>query len=88
MREAGVNQIDELKVALKTAREQQAAQEQAWRSAMEEEKMKKTTQADKLIEKVKGMEVKQADIRNEMEQKLINLQEQAQEKYKADARRV
>ena len=68
-------------MALETAKEQQITQEQAWRAAVEEEKIEKTTQVNKLIEKVKGMEVKQSEIKHEMEQRLKNLQEQAQERY-------
>ena len=75
------NKIEELKLALEAAKEQQIAQEQAWRAAVEEKKIEKTTQVNRLIEKVKGMEVKQSEIKHDMEQKLRNLQEQAQERY-------
>ena len=72
---------DELKSALEMAKEQQLATEQAWKTAIEEEKMEKLTQVKKLAERVKGMEVKQHEIRQNMEQKLRNVQNQAQEKY-------
>ena len=52
------------------AREQQLASEQAWKTAIEEEKTEKLAQVNKLIERVKGMEVKQHEIRQDMEQKL------------------
>ena len=80
--------IDELKAALEMAREQQLATEQAWRTAIEEEKMQKLAQVNKLVEKVKGMEVKQHEIRQDMEQKLRTLQEQAQEKYQKSVRQM
>ena len=70
-----------MKIALEAAKEQQIVQEQAWRATVEEEKIEKSTQVNKLIEKVKGMEVKQSEIKHEMEKKLKNLQEQAQERY-------
>ena len=70
-----------LKIALEAAKEQQIAQEQAWRASVEEENIEKTTQVNKLIEKVKEMEVKQSKIKHEMEQKFKNLQEQVQERY-------
>ena len=47
------------------AREQQLATEQAWKTAMEEEKLEKLAQVNKLVERVKGMEVKQHEIRQE-----------------------
>ena len=50
--------IDELKAALEMAREQQLAKEQAWKTAIEEEKLEKLAQVNKLVERVKGMEVK------------------------------
>ena len=59
--------IDELKSALEAAREQQAAMEHAWKVAVEEEILEKLAQVNKLIERVKGMEVKQAEIRQYME---------------------
>ena len=80
--------IDELKVALETAREQQLATEQAWKTAIEEEKLEKLAQVNKLVERVKGMEVKQHEIRQDMEQKLRNVQEQAQEKYQKSVRQM
>ena len=40
------------------AREQQLASEQAWKTAIKEEKTEKFAQVNKLIERVKGMEVK------------------------------
>ena len=64
------NKIDELKSALESAREQQAAMEHAWKVAVEEEKTEKLAQVNKLIERVKGVAVKQAEIRQYMEQKL------------------
>ena len=63
------------------AREQQFASEQAWKIAIEEEKTEKLAKVNKLIERVKGMEIKQHEIRQDMEQKLRNVQEQTQEKY-------
>ena len=50
-------QIDELKTALEMAREQQLATEQGWKTAMEKEKLEKLAQVNKLVERVKGMEV-------------------------------
>ena len=55
--------------------------EQAWKTAIEEEKLEKLAQVNKLVEKVKGIEVKQHEVRQDMEQKLRNVQEQAQAKY-------
>ena len=75
------SKVDELKAALEMAREQQLASEQAWKTAVEEEKMEKLAQVHRLMETVKGMEVKQHKIRHDMEQKLRNVQERAQEKY-------
>ena len=80
--------IDELKAALEMAREQQLVTEQAWKTAMEEEKLEKLAQVNKLVERVKGMEVKQHEIRQDMEQKLKNVQEQAQEKYQKSVRQM
>ena len=80
--------IDELKAALEMAREQQLASEQAWKTAIEEKKMEKLAQVNKLIERVKGMEVKQHEIRQDMEKKLRNVQEQAQEKYQKSVRQM
>ena len=70
------SEIDELKAALETAREEQLASEQAWKIAIEEEKTEKLARVNKLIERVKGMEVKQHKIRQDMEQKLRSIQEQ------------
>ena len=70
------------------AREQQLASEQAWKTAIEEEKTEKLAQVNKLIERVKGMEVKQHEIRQDMEQKLINVQEQAQERYQRSVKQM
>ena len=75
-------------MALEMAREQQLATEQAWKTAMEEEKLEKLAQVNKLVERVKGMEVKQHEIRQDMEQKLRSVQEQAQEKYQKSIRQV
>ena len=63
------SKIDELKAALEMAREQQLASEQAWKTTIEEEKMEKLAQVNKLIERVKGMEVQQHEITQDMEQK-------------------
>ena len=82
------SKIDELKAALEMAREQQHASEQAWKTAIEEEKTEKLAQVNKLIEKVKGMEVKQHEIRQDMEQKLRNVQEQMQEKYQKSVKQM
>ena len=82
------NKIEELNAALKMAKEQQAMQEQAWTAAIEEEKVEKTTQVNKLIEKVKSMELKQTEIKQEMEQKLRNLREQSQEKYQRNVQQI
>ena len=70
------------------AREQQLASEQAWKTAIEEEKTEKLVQVNKLIETVKGMEVKQHKIRQDMEQKLRNVQEQTQEKYQKSVKQM
>ena len=63
------------------AREQQLASEEAWKTAIEEEKIEKLAQVNKLIKRVKEMEVKQHEIRQDMEQKLKNVPEKTQEKY-------
>ena len=68
--------IEELETALRTAKEQQHAKERAWKTAVEEEKTEKTAQVNHLIEKVKGMEARQLEIRQEMEQKLTKIREQ------------
>ena len=65
--------IEELDLALKTVREQQAAKEKAWKMAVEEEKSEKTAQVNNLIEKVKGMEMKQIEISQDMERKLTKI---------------
>ena len=80
--------IDELKAPLEMAREQQLAIEQAWKTAIEEEKLEKLAQVNKLVERVKGMEVKQHEIRQDLEKKLRNVQEQAQEKYQKIVRQM
>ena len=82
------SKIDELKAALETAREQQFASEQAWKIASEEEKTEKLAKVNKLIERVKGMEIKQHEIRQDMEQKLRNVQEQTQEKYQKSVKQM
>ena len=43
---------------------------------------------NQLIERVKGMEVKQQEIRQDMERKLQNVQEQAQEKYQKSVKQM
>ena len=50
--------------------------------------MEKLAQVNKLVERVKEMEVKQHKIRQDMEQKLRNVQEQAQEKYQKSVRQM
>ena len=70
------------------AREQQLATEQALKTAIEEEKIEKLAQVNKLAERVKGMEVKQHEIWQDMEQKLRNVQEQAQEKYQKSVKQM
>ena len=55
---------------METVTEQQAATEHAWKTAIEKEKTEKIVQVNNLIEKVKGMEIKQQEIRQDMEQKL------------------
>ena len=67
--------IEELETALKTTKEQQAAREEAWKTAVEEEKTEKTAQVKNLIEKVKGMETKQVEISQDMERKLTKIWE-------------
>ena len=44
------------------ATEQRAATEHAWKTAIENEKTEKLAQVNNLIEKVKGMEIKQQEI--------------------------
>ena len=80
--------IDELKKALETAREQQLASEQAWKTAIKEEKSEKLAQVNQLIERVRGMEIKQQEIRQDMEKKLQNVREQAQEKYQKSVKQM
>ena len=75
------SKIDELKAALEMAREQQAATEDALKTTVEE-KTEKIAQVNKLIERVKGMEVKQQAIKQDMEQKLKTVREQTQENTK------
>ena len=70
------------------AREQQLASEQAWKTAIEEEKTEKLAEVNKLIERVKGMEVKQHEIRQDMEQKLKNVQEKTQEIYQKSIKQM
>ena len=62
------SKIDELKAALETVTEQQAAMEHAWKTAVDKEKTEKIAQVNNLIEKVRGMEIKQQEIRQDMEQ--------------------
>ena len=50
--------------------------------------MEKLAQGNILIERVKGMEVKQHEIRQDMEKKLRNVQEQAQEKYQKSVKQM
>ena len=45
------SKIDELKAALETAKEQQAATEHAWKTAIENEKTEKLAQVNNLIGK-------------------------------------
>ena len=52
---------------METATEQQAATEHAWKTAIEKEKIEKIAQVNNLIEKVNGMEIKQQEIRQDME---------------------
>ena len=73
---------------MEVAREQQLASEHAWKTAIEEEKSEKLAQVNRLIERVKGMEVKQHEIRQDMEKKLRNIQEQAQEKYQKSVKQM
>ena len=73
---------------MEAAKEQQLATEQAWKTAIEEEKLEKLDQVNKLVERVKGMEVKQCGIKQDMEQKLKNVQELAQEKYQKSVRQI
>ena len=80
-----------MKIALETAKEQQITQKQAWRARIEEEKIEKTTQVNKLIEKVKGMEVKQLEIKQdgtEVEKSSGTGAGKVLEKCSIDARRV
>ena len=58
-------------------KEQQLATVRGWKTAMEEEKLEKLDQVNKLVERVKGMEVKQCEIKQDMQQKLKNFQELA-----------
>ena len=61
------SKIDKLKAALEAATEQQAVMEHAWETAIENEKTEKLAQVNNLIEKVKSMEIKQQEIRQDME---------------------
>ena len=70
------------------AREQQPATEHALKITVEEEKTEKIAQVNKLIERVKVMEVKQQEIKQDMEQKLKNVREQTQEKYQMSVRQM
>ena len=51
-------------------------------------KMEKLAQVDKLIERVKGMEVKQNEIRQDMEKNLKNVQEKTQKKYQKSIKQM
>ena len=55
---------------------------------MKKEQLEKLDQVNKLVEKVKGMEVKQSESKRDMEQRLKNAQEIAQEKYQKNVRQI
>ena len=80
--------INELKAALEVAKEQQLAIEQTWRTTMKKEQLEKLDQVNKLVEKIRGMEVKQSEIKQDLEQRLKNAQEIAQEKYQKNVRQI
>ena len=75
------SKIDELGTALEAAKEQQLMAEQAWKTTLEAERLEKLDHVNKLLERVKMMEIKQGEIKQDMEQKLKNVQETAQEKF-------
>ena len=75
------SKIDELRTALEAAKEQQLMAEQAWKTTLEAERLEKLDHVDKLLERVKMMEIKQGEIKQDMEKKLKNVQETAQEKF-------
>ena len=66
---------------MEAAKEQQLMTEQAWKTTLETERLEKLDHVNKLMERVKRMEVKQGEIKQDMEKKLKNVQESAQEKY-------
>ena len=80
--------IDELKAALEVAKEEQLKTEQAWKTALETERLEKLDHVNTLMERVKRMEVKQGEIKQDMEKKLKNVQESAQEKYQKNVRQM
>ena len=73
------SKMDELKAALEAAKEEQLKTEQAWKTALETERLEKLDHVNKLMERVKKMEVKQGEIKQDMEKKLKSVQESAQE---------
>ena len=75
------SKIDELRTALEEAKEQKLAAEQAWKTTLEAERLEKLEQVNKLLERVKMMENKQNEIKQDMEKKLKNVQETAQERF-------
>ena len=75
------SKIDELRTALETANEQKLMAEQNWKTTLETERLEKLDHVNKLLERVKKMEVKQGEIKQDMEQKLKRVQETAQEKF-------
>ena len=75
------SKIDELRAALEVAKEQKLMTEQAWKTTLEAERLEKLEHVNKLLERVKMMEIRQGEIKQDMEKKLKNVQEIAQEKF-------
>ena len=66
---------------MEAAKEQKLTAEQAWKTTLEAERLEKLEHVNKLLERVKMMEIKQNEIKQDMEKKLKNVQEIAQEKF-------
>ena len=75
------SKIDELRTALEAAKEQKMMTEKAWKTTLEAERLEKLEQVNKLLERVKMMEIRQGEIKQDMEKKFKNVQEIAQEKF-------
>ena len=66
---------------MEAEKEQKLMTEQAWKTTLEAERLEKLEHVNKLLERVKMMEIRQGEIKQDMEKKLKNVQEIAQEKF-------